>query len=166
MTSRTAQLVALVAAVVLLVGSVVGMVAWTAARDDDGGGFRLSDSRDRWRWDGDGSVDDRGPGSMMRGRMMDGPRADWMMGWDDGWRGSTRTVTGDGPVDEQGAQAAAQKWVDTYAAGADLGEADTMPMGYWFRATEDGDVVAVIMVDDDTGTVTGHLLDTWTPAGS
>jgi hypothetical protein len=161
--TRRAQLVALVVAVVLLVGSVAATVAWTAGHDDDrhvGIGMGWG----RWGWEDDGDRPWRGAGPM-DGPMMGGPgTAGWMMGWGDGWGGSTRTITGSGPVDEQGARDAAQRWVEEYAAGASLGEPERMPWGYWFRATEDDTAAAVIMVWDDTGTVVGHLLGAWAPA--
>ncbi len=169
MRTRRAQLVTLVAAVVLLVGSVAATVAWTAGHDDDGyGGIGMD--RGRWGWDDDGDRPWRGAGPMdgpmMRGQLRGGP----MMGGSGtagqmmGWGGSTRTIAGSGPVDERGARDAAQRWVEEYAAGASLGEPERMPMGYWFRASEDGTAAAVIMVVDDTGTVVGHLLGAWAPA--
>lgn len=160
MRTRRALLVALVAAVVLLVGSVAATVAWTAGHDDDRY-VGIGMDRGRWGWDDDD--DDRpwrGAGPM-DGPMMGGSEtAGWMMGWG----GSTRTITGSGPVDEQGARDAAQRWVEEYAADASLGEPERMPTGYWFRASEDGTAAAVIMVADDTGTVVGHLLGAWAPA--
>jgi len=165
-TTRRAQVVALVAAVVVLLGTMAAMIAWSADRDDDRGDFRVAGHG--WAWDDDGDRPWRGGGSMMDGDgpwgggpMMGGPGAGgWMMGWG----GDVETIPGSGPVDEQGARDAAQKWVDEYAAGAELSDAETMPRGYWFRASEGDTDVAVIMVDDDSGTVVGHLLDGRAPA--
>ncbi|HEY0949827.1 hypothetical protein [Nocardioides sp.] len=164
MTTRRAQVVALVAAVVVLLGSMAAMAAWSADRDDDADfPARVGLVGHRWAWDDDG--DRPWGGSMMGGRwggsMMGGP---WAGGPMMGWGGEVETIPGSGPVDEQGARDAAQTWVDEYAEGADLGDAETMPMGYWFRASEGDTVVAVIMVSDDTGTVVGHLLDARAPA--
>jgi len=161
-TTRRAQVVALVAAVVVLLGSMAAMVAW--ADDDDRGDFPAGVGLvgHRWAWDDDG--DRPWGGSMMGGRwggsMMGGRWGGSMMGWG----GEVEAIPGSGPVEEQGARDAAQKWVDEYAQGAELSDAATMPMGYWFRASEGDTDVAVIMVSDDTGTVVGHLLDGRVPA--
>lgn len=176
MRSRRAQLVALVVAVVLLVGSVAATVAWTAGRDDDWPGYGAV--RGRWGWDDGGDRAWRGGGPMggsMGGSMAGGPMGGPMWGGPMtggpggagsmmGWGGSTRTITGSGPVDEQGARDAAQRWVEEYAAGASLDDPERTPVGYWFRASEDGTATAVIMVADDTGTVVGRLLGAWAPA--
>ena len=99
----------------------------------------------------------------------------WMMGpggaeqgWTDprsggGWADSrTYGWNGTGPLSATQAREQAQRWVDRYAASARLGDQVTMPMGYRFLATtQGGTVVAMVMVDDDTGAVFGHL---WAPA--
>jgi hypothetical protein len=148
--------VALVAAVVVLLGSMAATAAWAANDDDRWVGHPMGRG-----WDDDGDWAWHGGGSMMGGPWGGGPM---MGGGMMGWGGDVETIPGSGPVDEQGARDAAQEWVDEYAEGAELGDPATMPMGYWFRASEDGAVVAVIMVDDDSGTVVGHLLDSRAPA--
>ena len=109
--------------------------------------------------------EDWGWGGSMMGDV--GSGFGWMMGPGQGWSesrsgghwGDSRAygLNGAGPVTATQAHQQAQRWVDRYAASARLGNQVAMPMGYRFLATQDGTVVAMIMVDDDTGTVLGHL---------
>lgn len=61
------------------------------------------------------------------------------------------------------ARAEAQKWVAQYSPGAAVDNGVSMPMGYLFTVSEDAHAVAVVMVDDDSGSVAGHL---WTTSRS
>jgi len=72
--------------------------------------------------------------------------------------GTVAALPGSGSVDSARAAARAKAWVDAYAAGSALDDGVTMPMGYRYTATRNGQTVAVIMVNDDTGAVVGRLL--------
>jgi hypothetical protein len=174
---RRAYLITLVVAVVALLGSA----GWAAAQvltSGASGPFATSDNaigpRDQY-WGGDGygqgnpgwgdggSAQDWGPG-MMGGR--DGDWGPGMMGsqgdWNDRW-GNGSTNNGGAAVTLAQARAIAQRWVDGHADGASIDAGVTMPGGYRIVATRDNQVVAVIMVDDDTGRVAVHR---WTASGS
>ena len=86
-----------------------------------------------------------GPGMMQRnGNGQRGPGMMGMMGND----GSDST---DAAISLTAAKALAQKWLDANLPDATLDDGATMPMGYVFRAAKVGQVVAQIMVNDDTG---------------
>lgn len=174
-TTRRKNIVALVVAVLVLlasVGTAVAVAASRAAVDDQGYATRYDDTDTNTGNSGMADPDDPG-----WGRSMMGDRGDdygWMMGsrssrgwtchgpgsgWSgDGW-GDSRSYgwNGTGPVSAAQAREAAQRWLDRYATSADLGGPVAMPMGYRFPASQGGTVVAMIMVEDDTGTVFGHL---------
>ena len=61
--------------------------------------------------------------------------------------------SGTAAVSLQQAQTIAQDWVTKNVAGATLDPGVTMPMGYLFTATRENQIVAQIMVNDDTGQV-------------
>jgi hypothetical protein len=164
-TTRTTYVIALVAAVLVLLASMGAMVAMAASHS---GPFDGQAHSRFGRYDSDA-----GPraGSMMDGdagnrawseegewgempRMLAGRRSGGMAGWayaeTYGWNGS-------GAVTATQARVEAQRWVDRYAEGAVLGDAVSMPMGYRFLALDGGTVVAMIMVDEDSGSVFGRL---------
>ena len=179
-TTRRRSIVALVVAVLVLLASVGTAVAVAASRgavDDQGYATRYDDTDTKtgnsWMADPDdpgwgrSMMADRGDdyGWMMgcrssRGWTGQGPGSGWSGDdWSgDGW-GDSRSYgwNGTGPVSAVQAREVAQRWLDRYATSADLGRPVAMPMGYRFLASQGGTVVAMIMVDDDTGTVLGHL---------
>ena len=176
-TTRSRSIVALVVAVLVLLASVGTAVAVAASRgpvDDQGYATRYDGTGNSWRAD----PDDPGWGRSMMGDRGDdyGWMGDygWMMGsrssrgWTGqgpgcGWSGDdwgdSRSYgwNGTGPVSAAQAREVAQRWLDRYATSADLGGPVAMSMGYRFLASQGGTVVAMIMVDDNTGTVFGHL---------
>jgi hypothetical protein len=164
-TARTTYVIALVAAVLVLLASVGAVFAMAASDSGPFGGKAQS---------GFGRYDsDAGPraGSMMGGDAGNGawsedrergemPRmtADRGCGGISAWADAkTYSWDGTGAVTVTQARVEAQRWVDSYAEGAELGDALTMPMGYRFLAVDGGTVVAMIMVDEDSGSVFGHL---------
>lgn len=169
-TSRSKTIAALVAAVLVLLASVGTAVAVGASRDG-GAGDNLEGQVSRYA-DTDGSTgqpwmadpDDAGRGGSMMGS--GSFRQAWMDDWSDGWSGAgwgdskSFGWNGTDPVTAAEARKVAQQWLDRYATPAELGDPVAMPMGYRFLASRGGTVVAMIMVDDDTGTVFGHLRPT------
>jgi hypothetical protein len=164
-TTRTTYVIALVAAVLVLLASVGAVLAVAAS---DSGPFDGKAQSRFGRYDSEA-----GPraGSMMGGdagnrawsadgdrgempRMTADRRCGGMAGWADaetyGWDGT-------GAVTVTQARVEAQRWVDRFAEGAELGDAVSMPMGYRFLALDGGTVVAMIMVDEDSGSVFGRL---------
>jgi hypothetical protein len=149
MTTRAWQLLALCLAIAALAGSV-GFVAGASARDDDRYG--------PMRGPGQIGPDQRGfdqRGFDQRGPMMNGNGSGRLPG-PMGPQASVSVLPGTGPVTAEQARAQAQAWVDRYAAGATLDAGTPMPRGYRFTASRNAQVVAVVMVDDDTGTAVGH----------
>jgi len=137
--SRTGYVVTLGIAVLLLIGSVVAVVGFTVGR-------HASDRTVAVTTPAGGSdvgMMGGGGGSMMGAASVDGTVA---------------ALPGSGSVDSARAAARAKAWVDAYAAGSALDDGVTMPMGYRYTATRNGQTVAVIMVNDDTGAVVGRLL--------
>jgi hypothetical protein len=59
--------------------------------------------------------------------------------------------SGDGAVSQAQAQDIAQKWVTSNAAGATLNQIGAMPMGFIFTVTRNNQVVATLIVNDNTG---------------
>jgi hypothetical protein len=181
MTTRKRTITALVAAILVLLTTAGAALAVVASRDDgppdqrsgyvsrygedhDQRGHRLTDldPRDR-RWGGPMMGDDEaGHGWMMGPGWAGRGRTD---GWfDDGWPASrTHGWNGAGPLTATQAREEAQRWLDRYSVAARLGDRVAMSMGDRFLAVRDGTVVAMIMVDDDTGTVFGHLLSPTQP---
>jgi hypothetical protein len=173
----------LVAAVLVLLASVGTAIAVAASRDQgsldqpkDYASRYDTDRGTRNSWMSDPNPGGRGSGSSMMGERGDG--YGWMMGpqssgqgwtghgpgssWSgDAW-GHSRSYrwNGTGPVTAAQAREVAQRWLDRYATSARLGDRVAMPMGYRFLGSQGGTVVAMIMVDDDTGTLTGHLRST------
>ncbi|MCG2799997.1 MAG: hypothetical protein L6367_15850 [Cellulomonas sp.] len=142
---RTGYVVALVVAVVVLVGSVVA-VAWSASPTSSADrqvNRGYSDSRG-----GDYGDSRRGGGP----GMMDGSGMGWS--WDDD---GTSTLT----LDQ--ARSDAQTWVDEHLTGATLDDGVAVMRGYRFTATLDGTQAAVVVVRED-GTVIGHLVSAATPS--
>lgn len=143
---RTGYVVALVVAVVVLLGSV-GAVVWGTSRPS-------AVDRQVSRGYGDGRSDGR---TMMDGRQgMRGGGGTGRMGDGDGrgrmWDGDgTSTLTLDQARDK------AQTWVDEHLSGARLDDGVAVMRGYRFTATLDGTQAAVVMVRED-GTVVGHLV--------
>lgn len=151
-TDRGGYVVALVAAVVTLLASV-GLAFAAADQGQHRSGGRPSARADGWMMDRDGGRT-RGPmGSMMRDRQGAQGGSGWAGSQSYGW-------TGTGPVTAAQARVEVQRWVDRYAADAQLGDGSSMPMGYLFQVSQDGTLVAMVMVDEDTGSVWGHLRDT------
>jgi uncharacterized membrane protein len=136
---RTGYVIALVVAVVVLVGSVAGAAVWSstpraAAPDrqvtNPGGRGGLGPGDDQGSARGSG----RGPGAMM---------------WDD--QGDTASIS----LSE--ARTIAQQWVDDHLAGARLDAGISTMRGYRFTATLNG-TTAVLLVDESDGSVIAHLL--------
>lgn len=143
---RTGYVVALVVAVVVLLGSV-GAVAWGTSRpsavdrqvsrgygDGWSGGRAMMDGRQRMMGDG-------GTGRM----------------WDDGGTGRMWGDDGTSALTLAQARDKAQTWVDEHLSGARLDNGVAVMRGYRFTATLDGTQAAVVMVRED-GTVVGHLV--------
>lgn len=152
---RTGYVVALVVAVVVLLGSV-GAVAWGTSRpsavdrqvsrgygDGWSGGRAMMDGRQRMM--GDGGT----------GRMWDGGGMGRM--WGDGGTGRMWDDDGTGALTLDQARDKAQTWVDEHLSGARLDNGVAVMRGYRFTATLDGTQAAVVMVRED-GTVVGHLV--------
>lgn len=184
MRTRAKLLVALVASVLVLLGSIGIAVAVGASgsgtadpnrsRDRDSVGMMDRDYRGDDATYGGGMMGNGGV-SGNRGMMGDG----WMMGSGDwsqdtwnsssggGWSGHMAGPLegwqGSGPVTADQARAEAQKWVAQYSPGAAVDDGVSMPMGYMFTVSEDAHTVAVVMVDEDSGSVAGHL---WTASRS
>jgi hypothetical protein len=161
---RTGYVVALVVAVVMLVGSVAA-VAWSASPTSsadrpvscgygDGRGGSWGDPRGGSCGDPrDGGYGDGRGGSWGDGRgMMDGSGMGRV--WDDD---GTSTLT----LDQ--ARSDAQAWVDEHLTGATLDEGVVVMHGYRFTATLDGTQAAVVVVRED-GTVIGHLVSAAAPS--
>jgi hypothetical protein len=182
-TTRSRTIAVLVAAVLVLLASVGAAIAVTASRDrgsadHEQGYVNRYDDTDGGT--GNSGMSDPDPGDRGWGGSMMGERGDgygWMMGprssgqawiddWPGGWSGDGWSDSksygwnGTGPVTAAQAREVAQRWLDRYATSARLGDPVAMPMGYRFLGSQGGTVVAMIMVDDDTGTIFGHLRPT------
>ena len=99
-----------------------------------------------------------------RGATVAGARegSGFAQGMDLGMMGDGDRSTGDAAVSLAQAQASARDWVAKNAPGATVDDGVTMPMGYVFTVTKDNQVVARMMVNDDTGQI---AVSTWaTPA--
>jgi hypothetical protein len=138
--SRTGYLVTLGIAVLLLIGSAAAVVGVTIGRHAADRTVAVSTPMD-------------GPAAAIMG----GVGGDSMMGAG-AVDGTVAALPGSGSVDAAGAAALAKAWVDTYAAGSALDDGVAMPRGYRYTATRNGQTVAVVMVNDDTGAVIGRLL--------
>jgi hypothetical protein len=138
-TKTRGYVVALVAAVVLLFGSMA--VAVAAANSHTWPWSPAGQSAGAWQ---------QGPGP--GGGMMDRDR-----GWDNGYGG----MMGPGPgVSNDSAQISlaeakklADDWLVENQPGAAAGPGTQMPMGYVFTVTMDNQTVGALMVNDDTGQV-------------
>lgn len=92
-------------------------------------------------------------------------------GWGNGMMGGgmmggydDTTDNGGTSIDATQAQSLAQAWVDKNAPGATLDAPATMPMGYLYTVTRDNTVIAQIVVNARTGSIT---VRTWaTPSPS
>jgi hypothetical protein len=124
-TNRRGYLIALVIVIVTLIGTVGAAAVYATSHGSSWAAASQGDTG----WGG----------------MMDGP------GWGGGMMGGSDSGTA--AVSLQQAQSIAQDWVSRNAAGATLDSGVTMPMGYLFTATRDNQIVARIMVNDDTGQV-------------
>lgn len=138
-TNRRGYLVALVIAVVTLIGTVGAAAVYAASHGSSRAAASQADAGDTG-WGG----------------MMDGS------GWGGGMMGGSDSGTA--AVSLQQAQTIAQDWVSKNAAGATLDSGVTMPMGYVFTATRDNQIVDRIMVNDDTGQVITRSVTYPTPA--
>jgi hypothetical protein len=175
-TPRKRTITALVAAILVLLASAGAAIAVVAASNNDGRtvhGQNYADRDDTYGAHGSRRMTDPGSDAWGSGHSMmgdDGNGYGAMMG--PGWAGQGRTDgwlggawadsrsygwNGDGPLTRTQAREEAQRWLDRFAGSARLGDQAAMPMGYWFLAAQQGTVVAMIMVDDDTGAVSGHL---------
>lgn len=156
-TARGRTWAALVAATLVLVGTVGAAVAVAGTNgfgdtSQQSLNARSGEHRFAGQWP---MMADRvdNSGSMMGARSYG---MSSMMGT--GWAGwSDHRMVGSGPVTAPEASLAAQRWLARYAPSAQLGDRTPMPMGFRFLASENGSLVAMIMVDDDTGTVTGRV---------
>lgn len=146
MNGRGGYVAALVAAVLVLVGSVIVVVAFTTTSGP------LSMHRANQAVGADGWRQGLAGGGMMSGtagtnqyRGMMGRSGGGMMGnWNDN---GTATVTA------AQAKAAADTWVSANQPGASAGQGVAMPMGYVFTVSKDGQQIGMAMVNDDTGAV-------------
>ncbi len=138
MTSRRWYVGGLVAAVLVLVLSVVAVVA--ASRP---GGWWPAAQSDEWQ------------------------SGEWHpMGWHaGGMMGGWDHDEGD-ELDAQEAATAAAAWLADHEPGATLGDPVAMPMGYVFPVTRDGEMVGTIMVNEHTGQVAWLAAATPGPADS
>lgn len=147
--NRTWYVVGLVAASALLVGTMVATFSNVHDR------MALADHR------GPGYGAGAGPG--YGGMMGNG----WGNGPGNGSGGMMRNGWGnddDSPQAAAAAKSLAQAWVDQNAAGATLGDAQDMPMGYMFIVTRNNQTVAYLMVVN--GSVRAHVLTAPAPAPS
>lgn len=178
MRTHAKLVVALVASVLLLLGSIgiavavgasgSGTPAHNQSRDRDSVGMMDRDTRDGDATRGGGMMGDGGVSG--NGWMMGG--GDWSQynwdswaggGWSGHMAGPLEGWQGSGPVTADQARAEVQKWAAQYSPGAAVDDGVSMPMGYMFTASEDAHTVAVVMVDEDSGSVAGHL---WTTSRS
>ncbi|MEI6624309.1 MAG: hypothetical protein WCP28_20655 [Actinomycetes bacterium] len=142
-TQKTGYLVALVVAVVVLLGSVGMAVAHgisshrTVAAGKAGSG---TNDNNRGMM---GQDNGRGQGMMGRGGGYGG-----MM--DQGDDDAAATVSADQ------ARVLADAWLAKNQPGATAGAVVTMPMGYVFPVTRNGTGVGTVMVNDDNGSVVFH----------
>lgn len=144
--------VALGAAGLVLVGSMVGAAAYAANGGPSG--------------NNDNSWSQGLSGGMMGGGWSNGGG---MMG--QGWSPDNATDTPTVTL-EQAAKSATD-WAATNLPGATLDSGLRMPMGYVFVASKDGAVAAHVIVNDDTGKVfavnngnVGGMMDGWNQTGS
>lgn len=135
---RTGYLIALVVAIVVLVGSVGAAVAWAPNR---AAAVERQVSR---------TVDGTGHGRGMA--MGPGER-----------RGQNGPAAGLITLDK--ARTKALNWVDAHLAGATLDQGVPVGGGYRFTATLDGSAAAIVLVQDD-GTVVAHLVVAASPTPS
>lgn len=174
-TPRKRTLTALVAAILVLLASVGTAIAVVAASNNDGRaahGQDYADRDDTYGAQGSSRMTDPGSDAWGSGHSMMGDDSGYggMMGtgWAgqgrmDGWLGGgwvdsrSHGWNGDGPLTRTQAREEAQRWLDRFAGSARLGDQAAMPMGYRFLGAQQGTVVAMIMVDDDTGAVFGRL---------
>lgn len=152
-TTRRGYIVALVAAVVVLLGSMAAAVAYAA-------------NSYSWPWSPAGQSGDawqQGPGP--GGDMMDRGR-----GWDNGSGGMMGPDADgdDGPAQISLAQAKklADDWIVENQPGGAAGSGTQMPVGYVFPVTKDDQIVGMLMVDDDTGQVIYRQWSGPTPSAS
>lgn len=137
-SNRRGYLIALVIAVVTLIGTVGAAAVYATSHGA------------RWAAASQANAGDTGWGGMMDDS-----------GWGGGMMGGSDSGTA--AVSLQQAQTIAQDWVSKNAAGATLDSGVTMPMGYLFTATRDNQIVARIMVNDDTGQVITRSASNPTP---
>ncbi|MBU4213747.1 MAG: hypothetical protein KJ792_03725 [Actinobacteria bacterium] len=141
---RTGYLIALVVAVVVLVGSVGAAVTWAPRR---AAAVERQVSR---------TVEGTGPGRGMA--MGPGERRGAGMGRGTGTgRGGGQGPNGPaaGLITLDKARTKALTWVDAHLAGATLDQGVPVAGGYRFTATLDGSAAAVVLVQAD-GTVVAH----------
>ncbi len=125
---RRGYLAALVIAVVTLIGTVGAAAVYATSHGS------------RWAAASPADNGDTGWGEMMGGS----GRGGGTMGGSD---------SGTATVSLRQAQTIAHDWVSKNAAGATLDSGVTMPMGYVFTVSQVNQMVARIMVNDDTGEV-------------
>lgn len=148
MNGRGGYVAALVAAVLVLVGSVIAVVAFTATS----GSLAMHRANqsigadDGWRQGlaGSGMMGPDTAGSNQYRGMMGRSGGGMMGNWNDN---STATIS------SAQAKTAADAWVAANQRGASAGEGLAMPMGYIFIVSKDGQQIGRVIVNDDTGAV-------------
>jgi len=134
-SDRRGYVIALVAALVVLVGSMALAAGYVVTHR----GTTVA---------GDREINGFGPGAGF------------------GMMGNTDRSSGDGAVSLAQAQSSAKDWVAKNAPGAIVDDGVTMPMGYVFTVTQDNQIVARVMVNDDTGQVAVRTWITPSPTPS
>ncbi len=70
--------------------------------------------------------------------------------------GASSSATGTGPVDADGARAAADRWLAAHGAGTRTGPADAFPGYFTMETLRDGKITGMISVNARTGAVLYH----------
>lgn len=166
-TKKRGYVVALVAAVVVLFGSMA--VAFAAANSHPWPWSPAGQSAGTWQ-QGPGP----GAGRMDPGRGWDNGYGA-MMGPGPGGNNGYGGMMGPGPggtndsaaqISPAEAKKLADDWLVKNQPGAAAGPATQMPMGYVFTVTKDNQTVGTLMVNDDTGQVIYRQWSGPTPSAS
>lgn len=162
---RRPVIVALIASVLLLLGSMTAVAVYTGGHTTRSQAPTGQTSGwQGWTSPGTGAPTSGQPGVSGwddMGMMMGDGQRGWMNA--DGWTVSGGTGTA---VTADQALSLAQGWVDTNAPGATVDPASTMSGAYRFTVTRNGQAIALVWVDATTGRLGARTIATPTPARS
>lgn len=148
MNGRRVTLAALVATVMVLLGSMTATAFYiTSHNNTTSSAAAIPQSNDQGGWGGTQNGQD---GWNDMGGMMGDYGDRWMSG--DGWTGGA-----EGPVTLDAARILARGWVDANTAGASLDAGTAVSGAYRFTATQNGQVVALLWVEADTGRISARI---------